>query len=116
MLWVLSGELGAIQFLVYTNWNLPHVQRELDSEPLNKCPYMFHKPMAADLGYHSPKPTYEGQDKMTDKCKHLGDRPCYYDGSGLRAEKVFDILLKEGGDGVWKELENEYTSRFGELK
>lgn len=53
---VLKGELGAVQFLLFTNWMLPHVQDELRNAPKSS---FFKEPMPADLGYHSPKPMYE---------------------------------------------------------
>ncbi len=107
----LKGEKGAIQFVFYTNWQLPHVQKENDSKPLNEFPYMFHKPMATDVGYHSPKPMYEGQTKMSGKCDIIGG-DCYYDGSSLYAETMFDILVEKGDEAVWQKLEEEYAERF----
>ena len=111
MAFFLKGEHGAIQFKVLTNWNLPHVQKRMDSMKLNSIPYMFHKPMPSDIGYHSRVPQYDGQEKMTDNCPIIGGE-CYYDGSGLQAEKVFDILVEEGSEGVWKYMENDYEDRF----
>ena len=109
---LLKGECGAIQFVVYTNWHLPHVQKEFDGKlPDTKFPYLFHQPMATDLGYHSPKPLYENQPSMPGKCNVLNGT-CYYDGSSLNAERVFDILREKGDAGVWEELEEEYCYRF----
>lgn len=105
----LKGELGVVNFVVYTDWQLPHVQKELESKA-------FLKPTPADVGYHSPKPLYDGQECISSSCKLLDGKPCYYDGSGLQAYDVFDILLKEGSDGVWKNLEERYKDIFGELK
>jgi len=113
LLFILKGKKGAVQFLLFTNWHLPHVQKELDSKSLGKFPYLFHKPQPADLGYHSPKPMYKGHTTATDSCKYLDEKPCYYDGSGLAAEKIYNVLLKEGSDGVWRELEEYYTEVFG---
>ena len=107
---ILKGEKGATQFVLYTNWQLPHVQEEFDDKAINLFSY---KPLPADLGYHSPSPQYEGQTKR--KCDILGG-DCYYDGSGLNAERVFDILLQEGDEGVWKELERYYNVIFNEEK
>lgn len=106
----LKGELGAVQFVLYTGWHLPHVQEEWNSR--NYHP----KPLPADIGYHSPKPMYEGQEICSDSCELLDGKPCYYDGSGLMAEEVFKILLTEGSDGVWKNLEERYIDLFGELR
>lgn len=107
----LKGPKGTIQFVVFTNWQLPHVEKEHDA----RCDgsYCFRKPMAADIGYHSPVPLYEGQEPITDKCEWTGG-VCYYDGSTLCAEPIFERLLREGDDGVWAALEEWYHSRFEE--
>lgn len=106
---VLKGKNGAVQFVVYTNWHLPHVQEELNSKSLD---WELRGPMPADLGYHSPHPMYEGQQPMRGTCDILGTQ-CYYDGSTLNSEPVFERLLEEGDAGVWAELESYYESHFG---
>jgi len=108
----LKGPAGAIQFVVYTNWHLPHVQSEMDAKPLNDFPYMFHKPMAADIGYHARVPQYEDQPMMEADCSVIGG-PCYYDGSSLQAEGVFEIFVCGGTDALWEEMEQRYCNRFG---
>ena len=114
----LKGELGTVQFVVYTNWHLPHVQEELLNT--SKCDKLSIKcnfePMPADVGYHSPKPIYEGQEIMSDCCECLGGKPCYYGGSGLYAEKIYKVLVEKGSDEVWKKLEEYYIDIFGKLK
>jgi hypothetical protein len=112
---VLKGELGATQFLLYTNWHLPHVTEELRSK-MTPDNYFIFEPQPADKGYHSPKPTYEEQDTCSEDCKYLDGKPCYYGGSGLNAENTYNTLLEKGSEGVWKELEEYYISMFGELK
>ena len=106
----LKGELGVVQFVLYTGWQLPHVQEEF------KNTNYYSEPLPADVGYHSPKPMYEGQEVMSESCELLDGKPCYYDGSGLMAEDVYKILLTEGSDGVWKNLEERYIDLFGELR
>jgi len=141
---VLKGEKGAVQFVLYTNWQLPHVAREerkrtaasgLDEMGIK----VRFEPMPADLGYHSPVPMYEGQEPIGatrvhwedgefdgkrmklpkfeptdtfDPCPYLDGKPCYYDGSGLNAERIYNVLLAEGSDGVWRELESYYRETF----
>jgi hypothetical protein len=119
---VLKGDKGATQFVLYTNWMLPHVTKEMDNRILResttgrlsdislRCTY---HPLPADLGYHSPVPQYEGQSICSQSCEYLDGKPCYYDGSGLNAERIYEVLLKEGSEGVWKELENYYNDLFG---
>jgi len=118
---ILKGDQGAVQFVVYTNWHLPHVKEELDEKllkgagqgNLNNYLFCIIHPLPADLGYHSPIPTYEGQSIISDSCEYLNGNPCYYDGSGLEAERIYEILLNEGSDGVWRELEDYYKTIFG---
>src|SRR5688572_4954779 len=74
------GEQGAVQFLLYTNWMLPHVEKEQDSRWHD---HTLCHPMPADLGYHSKVPTYEEQSMTDTDCKYTGG-VCYYDGSGLQ--------------------------------
>ena len=96
---VLKGPQGATQFVVYTNWMLPHLRyghKKIDG--------FLAEPLPADLGYHALVPQYEGQER-SGPCKFLDGRPCYYDGSGLRAQGVFDKFVAEGEDSVWKVLE-----------
>jgi hypothetical protein len=113
---ILKGEKGVVQFVVYTNWHLPHVQEELNRKATLKQDERYIEailnPMPADLGYHSPTPIYEGQSVCSDSCGYLDGKPCYYDGSGLNAERIYEVLLKEGSDGVWRELEEYYKDVF----
>lgn len=114
---VLMGESGAVQFNLFTNWQLPHVTKEHLTKATNseRDIELFFMPMPADLGYHSKVPHYSSQLTMSENCEFTGG-VCYYDGSTLNAERVYDILLEEGSDGVWKELEEYYNSVFGEYK
>lgn len=120
LLMLVLGEKGAIQFKVFTNWHLETNQTELDQRTLAKASAgimdkyvisaLYH-PMAADLGYHAKLPQYEDQQPIDNDCKWTGG-PCYYDGSGLRADAVFRLLVEQGSDAVWKRLEDEYQQQF----
>lgn len=108
---VLRGERGATQFLLYTNWHLPHVTEELwRDRPLDVLRHVV-SPMPADLGHHWPTPTneYEAEHGPRD-CDILPGGKCFYDGSGLAAERVYERLLREGDAGVWAELEGYYRT------
>ena len=104
---VLKGPKGAVQFVLYTGWLPPKTRREFEIRQIKV------EPLPADVGYHSPIPKYEGHEPMNAPCLYLDDQPCYYDGSGLRANDAFDILTEKGADGVWAYLEEEYESVFG---
>ena len=105
---VLKGPKGAVQFVLYTGWLPPKTRKEFEIRQVK-----MHGPLPADIGYHSLVPQYDGQESRDD-CPYLDGKPCYYDGSGLRANKVFDILTEKGTDGVWAYLEEEYKAIFGE--
>jgi hypothetical protein len=114
LMFILKGELGAITFNVFTNWQLPHVTEEFRPKMLPDKYFLF-EPKGADISYHSPTPKWEGQTKR-DNCPYLDGKPCYNDGSALDAEPIFNILLYSGSDGVWSELKERYINIFGELK
>lgn len=107
---VLKGDKGAVQFVLFTNWQLPHVQEEQKSR-MTPSNHILYEPIPADLGYHSLEPHYNGQEPRND-CEYLNGKPCYYDGSGLNAELIYQVLLKEGSEGVWKELQEYYNQVF----
>lgn len=110
MVFYLHGPKGVVQFRVFTGWHLPQVYKRLKD---------FHgtrgidRPMAADLGYHSPKPRFEGQTLMEEEC-HLLKGPCYYDGSTLNAEPILETLIAEGSEAVWQQLEIFYDDTFNQ--
>jgi hypothetical protein len=108
----LHGEAGTVQFVVFTNWHLPHVRDELNARFTPDRAWL-KDPIAADLGYHSKRPLYDGQEPMGGECSVIGCA-CYYDGSGLNAEPVLDLLIHEGSDAVWKRLEAYYADVFGD--
>lgn len=99
---VLKGTLGAVQFVLYTNWHLPHVVEEQEG----KIPARLWRPMPADLGYHWREARYPDQEAR--ECHLLDGAQCFYDGSGLNAEPIYQTLLREGSEGVWRELETYY--------
>lgn len=109
---LLKGSNGAIQFLLFTGWHLPHVREE--HKQRDASAYRLGFPIAADLGYHSFVPRYAGQEPMTEDCPVLDGKRCYCDGSGLQAEPVFDILVEQGEEKMWEKLQEEYEFRLGE--
>ena len=108
---VLKGGLGAVGFVLYTNWHLPHVEDELDRKVGGKFPHLSCHPIPADLGYHALAPRYEGQGSMG-PCEYLDGRDCYYDGSSLNATSIYRVLLEQGSDGVWAALDSYYRHLF----
>jgi hypothetical protein len=105
---VLRGERGATQFLILTDWYLPHVQKELKGKDQS---FNSIQPTGADIGYHAYSPQFEDQRPMAE-CDVLGCA-CYYDGTSLGASEFIPTFLAGGCEAVWKMLENEYLERFG---
>lgn len=107
MRWYVIGPQGAIQFVLFTNWHLPHVQARLDARMDSQFPHLSCHPQPADIGYHSFKPRYEGQQILQKNC-HLLNASCYYDGSSLQAEEFYQTLITKGLDALWEALEKRY--------
>ncbi|MDP9162377.1 MAG: hypothetical protein M3O09_19395 [Acidobacteriota bacterium] len=110
MRWYVTGPKGAIQFVLYTNWQLKHIQKKFDNrvnENDSRFTHLFCHPQPADIGYHSYVPHYEGHTPMSKEC-HLLKGPCYYGGSSLNAQIYYDILVERGGDALWDALEDKY--------
>ena len=109
----LKGPLGVIQFQIGTDWFLPsdqRAQRQGNYERASR--YDEIQPSGWDIGYHSPKPMYEGQSPM-DSCTVL-DGDCYYDGSSLQADEMIPQFLAGGTDWLWPELERRYHEEFSQ--
>lgn len=108
----LKGEEGAVYFVLFTNWHLPHIQKINDERMDAEFPHLACHPMPAELGYHSPIPQYEGQEISSDVCSYTGDKPCFVDSSVLNAKPIYKALLEEGDMGVWHKLEEYYNEIF----
>ena len=107
---LLTGPDGAIQFVCYTGWDLPHVRREMLMK--GNTGFYDYYPHGTDIGYHAKVAQWEGQTPMDGICPYIGCT-CFYDGSSLNAEPIAKTLLEEGSEAVWKILEEHYADRFG---
>ena len=106
----LIGPRGAVQFRIFTNWQLRHIQDEQDSRTLDRqFPHLLCHPMPADLGYHSRVRMYPSQEPISEDCPIIGGM-CYYDGSSLAAEEVYWEWVEKGMDWLWERLERAYYS------
>lgn len=117
---ILIGPAGAVQWkCTMLNWypgNIVYGDAPA-SEPISMVPAhpRIDDTMATDLGYHSPKPMWEGQeDYGRDDCHLLPGGTCYYDGSGLNAGPVLEAFLSYGPMAVWAALSRYYQELFGD--
>ncbi len=108
MRWLIHGEHATVQFVIYTSWLPSWVAAGPWGPNVHGAPDQIFPPIAADLGYHADQPLYEDQLGQAE-CAFRGGHRCFYDGSGLNAEPVFAALLTEGGDVVWRHLEEYLT-------
>ena len=122
---VLKGPVGAVQFVVSTHWYLPHIQREKRAWQFEFATrYDEIDPQGRHLGYHADsqhpiRDWHSDRPQTADEwltpsreCSYVPSGRCFYDGSVLAAERLVTVLLEEGGDGVWQELEQYYDSTF----
>jgi hypothetical protein len=139
MRFLLKGKLGTVQLLIYTNWQVPSVNKNIDQ--FEKVSRFLIEPMAADIGYHSRIPQYEGQNPIVktrfksskpkkiklgeeeiefpgieidreftpEPCPYLNNDPCFYDGSSLSAKRYFEVFVEKGEEALWEELESYYN-------
>lgn len=110
---VVKGDAGAVQFLIYTHW-LPQYKKA-DYIGYRDCKWEDETGMPvmpADLGYHSKTPHYDGRSIIDDHCEFCDNQPCYYDGSGLNANDAMYALVNGGDIGLWNFLEGYYYSVF----
>lgn len=101
---VLKGPLGAVQWMIGTEYAIEPIRKRISD------PDEPRKPTGYDLGYHSPKPMYEGQTSQAN-CDILGCA-CFYDGSGLNADLLIEGFLARGSDWIWGQLREYYEHTF----
>lgn len=111
---VLKGKLGATHFVFSTGMYLDETYEYWKKKGLHTEP---NHPdfLGFDVGYHSPKPMFRGHIIGRNDCEWIG-KPCYCDGSIMRATDWLKILVEMGSDEIWRLLEKEYKETFGSLK
>lgn len=118
--WLLHGNLGTIQFVMYTGWLPEHVDTRAQfgprvdtSRPLpcrDGVRPIQPDPMASDLGFHWRAPvSWMTEGDARSDCDLFGGAPCFYDGSGLNAEPVMAALFTDGDEAVWSMMADYYA-------
>lgn len=129
----LSGELGMVEFQIATNWYTPKIT-ELRLQEMKKDVWRQQKdfllrhfwmgPQPLDFCYFSPVQKSEDDCYWEDGAiLHAPNIvPCYYgykysdeDGNDVK-DVAYQLLLREGNDGLWNYLEKYYVEVFGELR
>lgn len=112
ILFFLKGEMGAIQFVINTNWFVPTAREHLRQFEHIQRTSLIMKPQGWDVGYHSPKPMYEGHTSMDQECDLVEGGKCYYEGTTLYAEEWIEDFVAGGTEWLWPRMEEEYHTRF----
>jgi hypothetical protein len=121
---VLTGPAGGIEWIVYTNWQLPHVQRETDQNILSRAKTGLLDSVALDthsrpspsmLSAHSFAP-FDRRNKKPSRtdCGITGGN-CWTKPITYLTKPIFESLLKEGDEGVWACLEHYYHEVFDKI-
>lgn len=106
---IVKGPLGAVQFVIGTDWYTDSAREHLRGFPASP----HDEPVVGwDVGYHSPRPRYEGQKPVKQTCDLVGGGTCYYDGSTLRADAWLKHFIIGGSDWMWPHLEALYRHEF----
>lgn len=116
ILFILKGRMGAIQFVISTNWFVPTAREQLRQFEHTLENNSKMRPEAWDVGYHSPKPMYEGHTPMDQECDLVEDGKCYYEGTTLYAEEWIEDFVAGGTEWLWPRMEEEYHARFSVTK
>jgi hypothetical protein len=116
LVFILKGELGAVEFDIGTNWYLPHVAKELRTKESFSDGRSWFEPRPYSIGYHSPKPMYEDHSMSAVECKYLDGKSCYFGDSVTYSDVPFQILISEGSEAMWAWMENYYKERFEDKK
>jgi len=104
---LLVGDKGAAQFLLFTSW-LPEATAQEYEADHSRAPYQWLA-HPADIGYHARVPKYPDDHPISEACPVIGGR-CYYEGSSLRAWPVYWAMTREGDAAVWRALQGVYDS------
>jgi hypothetical protein len=121
----IDGPDGCVRFQINTGWNLPHIQKEviqrykdeivsiIEQQDENEWKYMYNPflPHPSDLSYHSHEALAPGE-FHSDHCEWLSGTQCWFYGTSSEAKKVFDIMVRDGDEAMWKFLEDFYRDTF----
>lgn len=125
-LFVVKGPLGAVHFSFGVNFYPESAEAHLigcytsglmsqfgpERDGVRGIAQSF-RPTGFDVGYHALTPQYEDQSPR-ENCEWLDGKPCYTDGSALRADEWMKQFIEGGTEWLWPALEAEYSARLSE--
>jgi len=108
---VVNGNRGAVQFLLYTDW-LPQYVENLGTRDVRDWGGKFMMP--ATLSYHGKRPQYEGQPSAVESCRFFDGEPCYHDGPTHNPNDAMYALVNGGDEALWAFLDAYYEYCFND--
>lgn len=135
ILFQVVGELGVVEFQLATNWYTSGIV-ELRLQEMKKdvlrlgkedflLKHFWMEPQPLDVCYFSSVRKSEDDSFWEEGAIYHASHivPCYYgykyqdEGDGIwTTDFIYNKLLREGHEGVWKYLEDYYIEVFGELR
>ena len=111
--WALLGRSGAVQLVLWEYLPGTDMHSILALSPLVSRTADGSVWQPVDVGYHSPRSMFDGQEQQSG-CDIL-EGECWYDGSTLNALDLLDRLVVEGKiqeEFIWPYLEDYYREVF----
>jgi hypothetical protein len=105
IVFVLRRGQRAVDWTVFTNWQLPHVTKDTlqkyadDPERIE----LFTQPSGAQVGFHSPVPMWDSHEP-SEGCTITGGK-CYSDVGFCMGSELMPLLIEKGEDAIWARLE-----------
>jgi hypothetical protein len=107
MLWFLRQGEWAVDWDVFTGWELPDEAFALAApactHPMHQQGAPTHDVMGGGVGFHSPVPQFEDHPLSQERCP-LTEAPCYLDAGYLLGTELLNLLRTEGDEAVWAKM------------
>ena len=98
----LVGDKGGINFSFIIQQDFADIGNSLRPSVLRSMDVGVHHKTHVEGWTHIPAVT----------CACTGHDECWYEGSGLLAEKWLKVLKSDGSDAIWKLMEDYYKYNF----
>lgn len=99
LMFILHGPRGIVEFSIHTGW---YPETDQNNE------WRSFQPQAKSLNWHWPVPLH-GEMIGPDECPYLPGG-CYWDGGVMIANKRLDLLMIDGEEALWRDLEDLHDS------
>ncbi|WP_433235455.1 hypothetical protein ACQPYK_25370 [Streptosporangium sp. CA-135522] len=104
--WILTGPLGGVHVSFMKMPDMPSYVRDDEFFPGGW--------MGKDVGYHSPKPLYDGHRPRPERCPFVPGGQCFQSGSSVPAQPLLQEWWKARQDDevIWRAAEWFYRAKF----